>query len=180
MDRPWGFQEAEAPRFQDNRHMKVVRLSALRNGRLYHPGNIPGTHFCWRLSRPQGHSAAGRITSMKNVTPSGIEPATFLIVAQCLNRLRHRVPSCNDILRAQHKADHSPTCDTVVKNAWSLASFSAYAFAAWCLTKQRHRMKCECKRNGVGRWLGLILAVTRHMVQWPLFCEAFIALPLAV
>ena len=25
-----GFQEAEAPRFQDNRHMKVVRLSALR------------------------------------------------------------------------------------------------------------------------------------------------------
>ena len=30
------------------------------------PGNIPGTHFCWRLSRPQGHSAAGRIMSMKN------------------------------------------------------------------------------------------------------------------
>jgi len=30
------------------------------------PGNIPGTHFCWRLSRPQGHSAAWRIVSMKN------------------------------------------------------------------------------------------------------------------
>jgi hypothetical protein len=30
------------------------------------PGNIPGTHFCERLSRPQGHSAAGRIMSMKN------------------------------------------------------------------------------------------------------------------
>ena len=29
------FQEGEAPRFQDNRHMKVVRLSALRTGRLY-------------------------------------------------------------------------------------------------------------------------------------------------
>ena len=27
--RPLGFQEAEAPRFQDNRHMKVIRLSAL-------------------------------------------------------------------------------------------------------------------------------------------------------
>ena len=27
-------------------------------------GNIPGTHFCRRLSRPQGHSAAGRIMSM--------------------------------------------------------------------------------------------------------------------
>ena len=46
--------------------MKVVMLSALRTGRLYPPGNIPGTHFCYRLSRPQGHSAARRITSMKN------------------------------------------------------------------------------------------------------------------
>ena len=32
---PWGFQEVEAARFQDNRHMKVVRLSAIRTGRLY-------------------------------------------------------------------------------------------------------------------------------------------------
>jgi len=40
LDRPWGFQEVEAPRFRDSRHMKVVRLSALRTGRL------PGTHFC--------------------------------------------------------------------------------------------------------------------------------------
>jgi len=35
LDRLWGFQEVEAPRFQDDRHMKVVRLSALRTGRLY-------------------------------------------------------------------------------------------------------------------------------------------------
>jgi hypothetical protein len=28
--RPRGFQEVEVTRFQDNRHMKVVRLSALR------------------------------------------------------------------------------------------------------------------------------------------------------
>ena len=30
------------------------------------PGNTPGAHFCWRLSRPQGHSATGRIMSLKN------------------------------------------------------------------------------------------------------------------
>ena len=30
------------------------------------PGNPPGTQFCYRLSRPQGHSAASRIMSMKN------------------------------------------------------------------------------------------------------------------
>jgi hypothetical protein len=46
LDRPTGFEEVEAPRFLDNRHMKVVRLTALRTGRVYPPGNIPGTHFC--------------------------------------------------------------------------------------------------------------------------------------
>ena len=35
LDRPWGFQEVEAPRYQDNRQMKVVRLSALCASRLY-------------------------------------------------------------------------------------------------------------------------------------------------
>ena len=65
LDRPVGFQEVDASRFQDSQHMKVVRLSDLRTGRLIHQ-EIPGTHFCSRLSRPQGHSAAGRIMSMKN------------------------------------------------------------------------------------------------------------------
>jgi hypothetical protein len=46
LDRPWGFQEAEAPRFQKIWHMKVVRLSAISTGRLYPPENISGTHFC--------------------------------------------------------------------------------------------------------------------------------------
>ena len=46
LDRPWGFQEVEAPGIQDSQHMKVVRLLALGTGRLYPPGNITGTHFC--------------------------------------------------------------------------------------------------------------------------------------
>jgi len=45
MDRAWEFQEADAPRFQDSRHIIVDILSALRTGRLYATGNIPGTHF---------------------------------------------------------------------------------------------------------------------------------------
>ena len=39
-------QALKVPGLQDNRYMKVVRLSALRTGRLYPPGNIPGTYFC--------------------------------------------------------------------------------------------------------------------------------------
>jgi len=41
----WTGPEVEAPRFQDNRLLKVVRFSAVRTGRLYPQGNIPGTHF---------------------------------------------------------------------------------------------------------------------------------------
>ena len=46
--------------------MKVVRLLAIRTGRLYRPGNIPGAHCFLSWSRPQSHCAAGRAMSMKN------------------------------------------------------------------------------------------------------------------
>jgi len=47
--RPWGFQEVEAPRFQDNRHMNVVRLSALRTGHPYPP--TPPRKYSWYYFR---------------------------------------------------------------------------------------------------------------------------------
>jgi hypothetical protein len=58
--------------------MNVARLWVLRTCCLYSPGNIPGTHFCSRLSWPQGHSVARRTVSMKNL---GIKPMTFWLVA---------------------------------------------------------------------------------------------------
>ena len=53
---------------------QISRQSANEGGKVVSPtyrlpllpGNISGTHFCYRLSEPQGYSAAGRIMPIKN------------------------------------------------------------------------------------------------------------------
>jgi hypothetical protein len=61
--------------------LKVARLSALRTGHFYRPSR-----------RPHGLSAAGSVLGHWKIpmTPSGIEPPAFRLVAQCLSQLRHR------------------------------------------------------------------------------------------
>jgi hypothetical protein len=54
---PWGVRKVKAPGFLDNRHIKVVRFSALRTGRLY-PQEYPGTHF-ESLRLPRAHGLVG-------------------------------------------------------------------------------------------------------------------------
>jgi len=74
-------------------------VSPLRTGRLYPPGNTPGTHFCQLLSRPQDHIAIGRILCQCKipVTPPGIEPPTFPFVAQHLNHCATAVPGLQEV-----------------------------------------------------------------------------------
>jgi hypothetical protein len=54
---PWVFRWFKAPGFLDNRHIKLVRLSALRTVRLY-PKEYPGTHF-EKLNQPWAKGFVG-------------------------------------------------------------------------------------------------------------------------
>jgi len=91
---PFGLHEVQVPRFLDNWHMKVVKLSALGTGHLYSQeilkvlisvkGSVDPRAIVW----PEGISQR-KIT----MTTLGIKPTTLWLVAQCLKQSvlrRHR------------------------------------------------------------------------------------------
>ena len=62
---PRGFQEVRFPDYMTTAQDGGKVVSLMHQPPLP-PGNAPGTNFCCRLSRTQGHSVIGGIMSMKN------------------------------------------------------------------------------------------------------------------
>jgi hypothetical protein len=62
---------------------------------------IPGTHSCYRLSRPKGFSAAGRIKSMEKSNNS-------------IRNRTHNFPGCNRVLFPLYSYKTKQNCSIIV------------------------------------------------------------------
>jgi hypothetical protein len=60
-----GCETSRLPHCLDNQLMDGGEVVSLRRRLPFTPRKIPGTHFCWRLSRPRGYSVVGRIRSIE-------------------------------------------------------------------------------------------------------------------
>jgi len=64
--RPLDLQEVEATRISRHSAREDVTVVSPTHRPPLPPGDIPGTHLCQILSRPQGHGAAGWVKSMED------------------------------------------------------------------------------------------------------------------
>ena len=100
--------------------MKLLRLSALRTFTsqkiflILISLRVWGNS--WAIVRPEG------LCQWKiPMTPPGFEPATFRLVAHCLNQLRHRVPPSDLILWRNFKVQYNKDSFSILPNFWNAA-----------------------------------------------------------
>ena len=83
---------------------QISRQSAHEGGKVVSPTHRPHLHpskYSWLSFLLEAESVPGPLRH-SDITKWGIEPATFRVVAQCLNQLLHHIPHINNLLK--------PTC----------------------------------------------------------------------
>jgi hypothetical protein len=109
-----GCETSRLPHFLDNRLTYGGEVVSLTHRPPFTSRKIAGTHFCSRLSRPQGRSAAGRIRSFEESSDIGnrtrdlpacsIVPASWYYIKvnlryqACGQDNRHISGSCYDVV----------------------------------------------------------------------------------
>jgi hypothetical protein len=68
----YGCETSRFPHFLDNRVTDGGQVVSLTRRPPFSPRKFLGTHFCQRMSQPQGHIAAGRIRSIEKFNNIGI------------------------------------------------------------------------------------------------------------
>ena len=92
-------------------------------------GNVPGTHFCQRLSRPKGHSAIRRILCQRKLpmTPAGIELETLRFVAQHLDHCSTAVSIPGNDCTQKRKHAQSNGCILAADNVSGCSESQLFA-----------------------------------------------------
>jgi hypothetical protein len=111
LDGPWGLQEIKAPCIsRQSAHEGGGKAVSPRQRPSLPPRHTPRRHFCLGISRLQGHSAAGRIKSMKNPSDT-------------IGNRTYHLPACSAVPR--------PTAPQPLRDNWTKASGSYALLQLW-------------------------------------------------
>jgi hypothetical protein len=113
----------------------VVRLSSLMHRAHLPPGNTPGTHFCYRLSQPQGHSVIRSYVDEK-FHDTILERTSDLLICSAVPK-----PLC-------YRSPPKVLVQTTFTYSWHLIVFTVHKDNMTQITSNQQQIFCvpQCRR----------------------------------